>query len=297
MIRCGAGTLCLPTGLLLAFLTLAAQDFSEVRVELLTKGHGYTEGPAWSAKEGYLVFSDTVNDRLMRWVPGHDVEVFRKNAGGPSGNAFDAEGRLYTCEARARRVVRIDKKGGTEVLAEKWDGKLLNGPNDIAVSRNGNVWFTDPAFGEQADHRELNFYGVFHVTPKGEVKLVAKPVGRPNGIALSPNGRVLYVANSDERNIRAYDIDRNGEAANERIFAANLGGVPGGLRTDEAGNLYVAGKGVSIFNPQGKLLHSIESAGRISNVGFGEPDGKTLFLTAGSEVRRVRFEKEANGDH
>jgi gluconolactonase len=272
-----------------------AQDFSEVRVELLSKGYGYTEGPAW-AKDGYLIFSDTVTSRLMRWVPGHEVEIFRKDANGPSGNAFDSEGRLYTCETRARRVMRTDKKGAVEAIAEKWEGKRFNGPNDIVTGRNGNVWFTDPAFGEQADHRELDFYGVFHITAKGELKLVAKPVGRPNGIALSPNGRTLYVANSDERNIRAYDIDRNGEASNERIFAAGLGGVPGGLRVDEAGNLYVAGKGISIFSPQGKLLHVIETSIRASNLGFGEADGKTLFITAGSEVRRVRFDKEAKGD-
>jgi gluconolactonase len=108
---------------------------------------------------------------------------------------------------------------------------------------------------------------------------------------------VLYVSNSDERNIRAYDIDRNGEASNERIFTANLGGVPGGIRTDETGNLYVAGKGIVIFNPQGKLLHSIETTGRVSNLGFGEGDGKTLFITIGGEVRRARFDKEAAGDH
>src|SRR5687768_7089526 len=129
-------------------LTLAAfaQDFSEVKIELLGRGWGFTEGPAWS-KEGYLIFSDTAGDRLLKWAPGHQIEVFRSDAHGPSGNAFDTDGRLYTCETRSRRVTRTDKKGVIEVLADKWQGKRLNAPNDIVVSRNGHVYFTDPAFG------------------------------------------------------------------------------------------------------------------------------------------------------
>ena len=107
-----------------------------------------------------------------------------------------------------RRVTRTDKNGKIEVLAEQWEGKRLNAPSDLVVSKNDHVYFTDPAFGEQADHRELDFYGVYHIPPKGPMKLVAKPAGRPNGIALSPNGRILYVTNSDERNVRAYDVDQ-----------------------------------------------------------------------------------------
>src|SRR5262249_8462314 len=160
-------------------------------------------GPAWS-RDGYLIFSDTPTDRLMKWVPGHQVEVFRNDAHGPSGNAFDAQGRLYTCETRTRRVTRTDKQGAVDVLAERGEGKPLNAPNDLVVSRNGHVYFTDPAFGAQSDGRELDFYGVYHIPPKGPMRLVAKAAGRPNGIALSPNGRALYVVNSDEKNVRAY---------------------------------------------------------------------------------------------
>ena len=275
---------------LFVFPVLAcAQGFSDIRFEQLAKGLSYTEGPAWSVKDNYLVFSDTPADRIMKWVPGQRVEVFREKANGPSGNAFDAEGRLYTCELHSRRVTRTNKDGSVEVVADKWEGKRFNAPNDIVVSR-GHVYFTDPAFGDQAEHRELDFYGVYHIPPKGGIKLVAKPTGRPNGIAVSPNGRTLYVANSDERNVRAYDLDKNGDAGNERVLLSAIPGIPGGLRVDEKGNLYVAAKGIRIFSPQGALLHVIEIHGKPANCGFGEVDLKTLFITAGPDVFRARLE-------
>jgi gluconolactonase len=277
-------------GAVIALCSLAvfAQDFSEIAFDHLAKGMGYAEGPAWS-REGYLVFSDTPNDKLWKWVPGAAVTVFRENAGGPSGNAFDADGRLYTCETRARRVTRTDKKGAVEVIAEKWEGKRLNAPNDIVISRNGHVYFTDPAFGAQTEARELDFHGVYHVPPRGPMKLIAKPAGRPNGVALGPTGRILYVVNSDERNVRAYDLDRNGEASNERVVIANIPGVPGGIRTDEKGNLYIAGKGIQIYTPEGKPLRTIELKNPASNCAFGEVDGKTLFIASGPEVFRARL--------
>lgn len=274
-------------GLVFCVFALAAQDFSEIKFDTLAKDLGFTEGPAWSRK-GYLVFSDTAGDRLMKWVPGSPVASLRP-AAGPSGNAFDQEGRLYTCETRARRVVRTDEKGAVEVLADRWEGKRLNAPNDVVVSRSGHVYFTDPAFGSQADHRELDFYGVYHIPPKGPMKLVAKPAGRPNGVALSPNGRILYVVNSDERNVRAYDLDRNGDASNERVLIANVPSVPGGVRTDASGNLYIAGKSLYVYTAEGKPVHTMELHHPASNCAFGEVDGQTLFITAGAEVYRARF--------
>jgi gluconolactonase len=271
-------------------LLLSAQDFSEIKVEQLGKGYTFTEGPAWSSKDGYLIFSDTPTDKLWKWVPGHSAEIFRENAGGPSGNAFDAEGRLYTCETRARRVTRTDKKGAVEVLAERWEGKRLNAPNDIVVSKTGHVYFTDPAFGDQSDHRELDFYGVYEIPPKAPMKLVAKPAGRPNGIALSPNGRILYVINSDERNVRAYDLDKNGEASNERVLISGIAGVPGGIRVDEKGNLYITAGGIAVYTPEGKPVHQITLHGRPSNCGFGEPDLRTLFVTDEGVVYRIRLD-------
>jgi gluconolactonase len=160
------------------------------------------------------------------------------------------------------------------------------------VGRNDNLYFTDPAFGSQADHRELDFYGVYHVPPKGPMKVVAKPSGRPNGIAISPNGKLLYVTNSDEKNIRVYDIDKNGDTANERVVVARIDGVPGGLRVNERGDLYVAtAKGVAIFTAEGKTVRTITMHDRPSNLVF-DPDGKTLYVTARGLLYRLRPETD-----
>jgi gluconolactonase len=200
------------------------------------------------------------------------------------------EGRLYICEFRQRRVTRTLKNGKTEVLASRFDGKRLNAPNDIIVRRDGHVYFTDPAFGAQQDARELDFYGVFHITPKGELELVARWKTRPNGVTLSPNGRTLYVSDSDQRLVRAYDLDGKGVASNERVVVEKISGVPDGIRTDEKGNLYVAAKAVYVYSlPNARLLGEIPVGETPSNIAFGDPDLETLFITARTSVYRVRL--------
>ena len=276
------------TALLLLALPLAAQDFEKFQVDRASGNHIFTEGPAWS-RDGYLVFSDIPRNVLLKMTPGAPIETLREDSGGAAGNAFDSQGRLYTCETHTRRVVRTGKKGALDVLADKWEGKRLNAPNDITVRKDGNVYFTDPAFGEQADTRELDFYGVFRISPKGDLSLVSKSQTRPNGIALSPNGKILYVANSDERNVRAYDLDRNGEASNARIVIASIEGVPDGIRTDEKGNLYVAARQVYVYTPEGKRLGEVPLSETPSNIAFGDPDLGTLYITARTTVYSVRL--------
>jgi gluconolactonase len=175
-------------------------------------------------------------------------------------------------------------------LASRFEGKRLNAPNDIIVRRDGHVYFTDPAFGAQQDARELDFYGVFHITPKGELEAVAKWKTRPNGITLSPNGRTLYVSDSDQRLVRAYDLDGKGVASNERVVVEKISGVPDGIRTDEKGNLYVAAKSVYVYSlPNARLLGEVPVGETPSNIAFGDPDLETLFITARTSVYRVRL--------
>jgi gluconolactonase len=274
--------------LALAFLPLPAQDAVDLQVEKVAHGFRFTQGPVWS-HDGYLLFSDIPAGKILKFTPDGTTEVFREDANGAAGNAFDTQGRLYTCETHSRRVTRTDKKGRIEVLADRWDGKRLNAPHDLVVSKSGHVYFTDPAFGNQQDARELDFYGVYHIAPKGQLSVIAKPAGRPAGIALSPNGRILYVANSDDRNIRAYDVDRDGEVSNERVAISKIDGIPLGIRAAENGTLYVASKGIAVYSPEGKLLATIPVAETPSNCAFGDADLQTLYITARTSLYRVRL--------
>ncbi len=267
--------------------SLLAQDFTGVQVERFAWGFTYTEGPVWM-RDGSLVFSDVPANLVYRVKPGEKAATLRADSNGAMGNAVDAQGRLYTCETHSRRVVRLNKKGTLDVLADRFEGKRLNAPNDIVVRKDGQIYFTDPAFGNQQDTRELNFYGVYRIAPSGELNVVAKPKGRPNGIALSPDGKTLYVSNSDERNVRAYTLDRKGDASNERVLVPRIDGVPDGLRTDEYGNLYVMANAVLVFTPQGLPLASIQLDDTPSNCAFGDDDLRTLFVTARTAVYRIR---------
>jgi gluconolactonase len=270
----------------------AAQDFSHIQVERVVKNLHYADGPVW-AWDGYLVFSDTPVDQLRKLTPGSGDEEIATKGGGVMGNTYDVDARLYSCEPRQRRVVRTAKNGKQEVIAARFEGKRLNAPNDIIVRRDGHVYFTDPAFGSQQDTRELDFYGVYHVTPKGEMEAVARWKTRPNGITLSPNGRVLYVSDSDARLVRAYELDGRGVASKERVVIDKISGVPNGLRTDENGNLYVAAQSVFVYAPAQngpmKLLGEVPMSEAPSNLAFGDPDMETLYITARTAVFRVRL--------
>jgi gluconolactonase len=267
-----------------------AQDLTQYTIETISASHKFVEGPVWSAREGHLLFSDIPANQIFK-IDAKGRTIVRENSGGANGNAYDDKGRLYTCESRGRRVVRIDKRGGApEVLAASFEGKKLNGPNDIVVTKNEHVYFTDPAFGEADEKRELPFYGVFHISSKGVMEAVLKWQTRPNGVAVSPDGKILYVTNSDERNVRAYDLGKDGGLENERILIAKTDGVPDGVEVDAQGNLFVAAKGVQIYSPAGKLVTTIELAEKPSNLVFGDGSMQTLYVTARSTVYRILME-------
>jgi gluconolactonase len=273
----------------LLFVAVAwAQAPQEYTVQVVATGMRYADGPVWSL-EDFLLFSDTVTDKQHKFAPGKGVSEAGTRAGGTAGNAFDEKGNLYTCEFRERRVTRTAKNGKVDVIAARFEGKRFNAPNDVVVRRDGNVYFTDPAFGNQQDTRELDFDGVFRVTTRGQIEAVAKWKTRPNGLALSPNGRTLYVSDSDGQSIHAFDLDRAGEASNDRVVISKIPGVPAGLRTDEMGNIYVAAKDVLVYSPQGELLRSIKMGETPSNLAFGDPDFSTLFVTARTSVYRIRL--------
>jgi gluconolactonase len=271
---------------LLWLAAAVAQDFSSVQLERVASNHKFTEGPVWS-REGFLLFSDVPDNVIFR-VDAKGKSAFRENSNGANGNTYDTQGRLLTCESRTRRVVRLEKNGELTVLAERYQGKRLNAPNDIVARRDGNIYFTDPAFGNQETGRELDFFGVYRIPARGEIELIAKPSGRPNGIALSPNGRILYVANSDEKNVRAYDLDGKGAASNERVIVEKVDGVPDGMKVDEKGNLYVTARALAVYSPQGKLIATIEVPETPANIAFGEGDYQILYITARTGVYRTR---------
>lgn len=278
----------LPIVAALLCVSAGAQDFSGYQIVKVSAGHVFTEGPAWSP-DGYLVFSDVPEAKLWRIVPGQEPSVFKEASGGANGNAFDDKGRRYSCESAQRRLTRTDRKGKVEVLLDKWEGKRLNATNDVIVRRDGHIYFTDPAFGSREDTRELDFYGVYHIAPKGEAEVVARPTGRPNGIELSPDGRALYVANTDERRLYAYDLDARGRVSNERVLIDGIDGPPDGIAVDRNGNLYVAANQLAVYSAAGKLLHSFALAEKPSNCAFGDPDAMTLYITARTSVYAVRL--------
>lgn len=273
--------------LALAIQWASAQNFAEMKIEKVGKGFKFTEGPAWS-RDGFLLFSDCDQNKIFKFG-ANGTSDYADVPGGPNGNTYDAQGRLYTCEFHSRRVTRTSKKGAVEVLATKFEGKRLNAPNDIIVRRDGHIYFTDPAFGDQEDHRELDFFGVYHITPKGELEAIARWKTRPNGITLSPSGKILYVADSDARVVRAFDLDKSGAASKERVLIENVPGVPDGIRTDEKGNIYVAAKHVFVYSEDGKEIGHIELADTPSNVTFGDSDLGSLYITARSFLYRVRL--------
>jgi gluconolactonase len=273
--------------ILLAGCFAPAQDSPTIKVERIATGFRFTEGPVWS-HEGYLIFSDIPSNRILKTKGGDITDTVREGSGGANGNALDEKGRLYTCEGNARRVTRFEK-GNIEVLADKFEGKRLNSPNDIVVRNDGHVWFTDPAFGKSNDTRELAFFGVYHITPKGELSAVWRGDSRPNGVTLSPNGRILYVTDSDLRLVRAWDVDRSGATSNERVVISGITGVPDGIRTDANGNIYVACSVLAVYTPDGKKRAEINIPETPSNLAFPFNGSFDLFVTARTSVYHVHL--------
>jgi gluconolactonase len=273
-----------------AALSAFAQHVSEEgRIEKLSGGHQYASSVAWS-REGYLLIADPPASRITR-IDDKGRSVFRDNLAAV-GLAFDEEGRLYACEKGQKHVIRVDKKNKTDVLAATWEGKRFNGPSDVVVLKKDHVYFTDPAFASADAQKELASYGIYHIGPKGEIAAIASLRARPNGIAISHDGKTLYATVADERTILAWTLDKNGAASEQRVFADNIEGVPDGLDVSPDGRVFVAARELLIYSPEGKVLLSQPVAEKPVDVALGESDWNTLFIAAGSSVYRFRLPPE-----
>jgi sugar lactone lactonase YvrE len=249
----------------------------------------FADGMAW-ARAGFLAVADVRRNTLFRYEgdPRPEIKPWREDSGGASGLAYDLQERLWICESANRRVTRLDQNGKLETVAETYQGRKLNAPNDIVVRRDGHAYFTDPAFGSAVDSRELDFYGIWHIGPKGDLDTLAKWQTRANGIALSADGKTLFVTDSDRHAVVAFELDGKGAASNQRDVIKSIAGVPGGIRTDVEGRLYVAAKGVGVYSAQGKLQRTLMESENATNCAFGSGDLESLFISARNSVYRVR---------
>jgi len=255
-------------------------------VERVAGGFGFTEGPVWT-HAGELIFSDLYNSRVMKWNGTGAPAVYRNFSNTTNGNSMDPEGRLYSCVRDKQAIMRQEKNGKLTMIASEWKGNALNSPNDVVVRRDGQVYFSDPISKGVLAPQKIGFAGVYHVTPSGEMFVVTDKLPRPNGVALTPDGKTLYVADSSERKIYAFDLDEKGSASNQHVAISDVPGTPDGLRVAANGNLYVACKGIGIYTPTGKLLQMIDFPETPTNCTFGGADLRTLYVTASTSIYRV----------
>jgi gluconolactonase len=260
--------------------------------ERLATGFVFTEGPLWHP-DGFYYFVDVRTSRLYRIVPGRPAEPLREGTGGGNGTTFDLQGRLVLCEGDNRRVTRSTAGGAMEVLVDRYEGKRLNRPNDVVCRSDGSLYFTDPGLRVPLAERELTYAGVYRVTSDGKVTLIAD-CEYPNGLAFSPDERILYVANTRwTAYIHAIELDAGGGFVRRRIFADmssdESDGVPDGMKVDVEGRIYCTGPGGTwVFAPDGMRLGIIRTAEIPANLAFGGPDLKTLFFTARTSVYSLR---------
>jgi gluconolactonase len=256
-------------------------EFTTGPVELVADGFGFTEGPLW-LPSGKLVFSDIPKDTIYH----PDKTVFLKPSGNSNGLVLDTEDRIIACEHGNRRVSRTEKDGTVRVLADAYQGKKLNSPNDAVVRSDGVVFFTDPPYGLQKRKRELPFNGVFAIMTDGALKLLAEDFDRPNGIALSPDEKTLYVADTEGSHIRAFGVARDGALSEGRVWCEIP--HPDGMKVDERGNVWcTAEDGVRVMNPDGKLVETVPCPQIPANCAFGGPGFDTLYITARTGLYKV----------
>lgn len=273
--------------LIVAMIAGAGGPLVSGEVALVSEGFQFTEGPVW-LPDGTLIFSDIPADRIYR----EDKTVFREPSGQSNGLTLDRAGRLIAAEHQNRRISRTEPDGTVTVVADRYEGKRFNSPNDVVVRSDGTIFFTDPPYGLDGGlggpNADLDFSGVFAVSPKGEVRLLARDFIKPNGLAFSPDEKTLYIADTEGEHIRAFDVAADGTLSNGRVFCEIP--HPDGMKVDAQGNVWsTAGDGVRAIGPAGILIETIKVPAVPSNCAFGDADYKTLFVTARQGVYKVRL--------
>ncbi|ACT93644.1 SMP-30/gluconolactonase/LRE family protein [Dyadobacter fermentans] len=292
----------------------------DAKIEVLASGFEWSEGPVWVKDGGYLLFSDVPKNKVYKWDEKEGLSVFLEPSGytgrgvysdepGSNGLIIDNKGRLVSCEHGDRRISAMPLQvGGKITLADHFEGKRFNSPNDVVQHSNGDYYFTDPPYGLAKKHedptREISQFGVYRIHKDGKVTMQVSDLSRPNGLAFSPDGKTLYVAQSDpEKSIwMAYPMDANGNAGKGKLIydATPMGkkgipGLPDGLKIDKDGNLWSSGPGgMLIISPAGKLLGRIEMGELTSNCAWGN-DGSTLYMTVDGYVCRIKTNTKGVG--
>jgi len=291
---------------------------TDAKLEMISCCFDWSEGPTWDRKGGFVLFSDIPRNSVMKWKEGEGISLYLKPSGytgavpygkepGSNGLLMDADGRLYSAEHGDRRISVLYPDGGKRTLADNYQGKRLNSPNDLAKHSSGAIYFTDPPYGLPDNvndkRKELDFQGVYRVTPDGKLTLLTKEFTRPNGIAFSPDEKTLYVAQSDPAKAiwKAFPVKADGTIGEGKVLAdvtsmvGKMKGLPDGMKVDKAGNLWASGPGgIHIMAPDGKALGRIETGEATANCAFGE-DGSTLFITADMYLARVKTRTKGAG--
>lgn len=268
----------------------------------LHTGMQWSEGPVYFPATDTLIFSDIPNHQLLQWVPDLGIRVLEPNSNFTNGNTRDQAGRRISCEHLTNAVVRIEGDGTRTIMASTFEGKRLNSPNDVVVSRDGAIWFTDPTYGILSDREgkrrpsELNGCFVYRIDPvSGECRMVCDSLIMPNGLAFSLDEKTLFIADSSRshfeganHHVFAFDVQSDGSLSNQRMFFEIDHGVPDGMRVDEHDNLWCSsGRGVEVIAPNGELIDHIAVPEAVANLTFGGPSGNRLFITATSSLYAI----------
>jgi len=268
----------------------------QAKLETVATGFGFTEGPMWDAA-GFLYVSDETINKIFRVYPnGKKEEVIA--LGDPDGNTFDRQHRLIDCASVLRAIIAVTADGKYKILADHYDGKKFNSPNDVIVGPDGALYFTDPTLDLVAgEKQEIPFQGVYRLDDAGNVRLLTQDLTQPNGLAFSPDGKHFYIDDSEKRNIRVYDVASDGTLSNGRIFGEEPGGkhdgVPDGIKVDKSGNLFVTGpKGIWVWDAFGNHLGTIAMPEQPANLTWGDKDYRTLYITATTSVYRLEMKTQ-----